>query len=198
MLLSHIVLQIRNKDTVFGERVGGAADLEIALNQPADVVLPETAFVVQLAEVASPNQQDNHIQQIITETFAVIIVLKNDTTQSDKTGITAYDRLFAIRAEIFSAILGWFMPGAEKPISYVGARSAGIDRSNLWHQFEFAVETLVTMEDAVDSNVEDMLDTIRAQYVQAGSELNNPLPWPSGRIPILSTDTDAEQEISFT
>lgn len=198
MNLAPIVLQLRSVETRFNNNIGGAADLSVILNQPADIVFPEGVYVVQLGESASIHDNDNHINQVIAETFAVVIVLQNDSTQKDKTGLTAHDSLSAIRSQIFKGILGYEIDGAESLIYYVGGRLVRMTRANFFYQFEFGVDTRITMEDAITNEATDMLNTIFTQYIQAGSEFNNELPVPGGRIPVPTEDTDMEQEIDLT
>ena len=120
MRLSPIVLKLRLAETRFGNRIAGAAELAYALQ---GTLQKEVAFVIQLAETASPNKLDNEVEQGLAERFAVIVALDNATTDKDKTGLIAYDALFEIRAEIWKAILGWQMDGPESyPITYGGGR----------------------------------------------------------------------------
>jgi hypothetical protein len=194
MKLSPIVLKLRAANiTKFENRIAGAAEFAIAQE---NTLLKEMAFVVQLAENASSHETENHINQTISEGFAVIVALKNDTTQKDKTGLTSYDSLFDIRAEIWKAILGWQVPGAESLIYYLGGRLLIVAADYLWYQFEFGVDTHITMEDAVNQEDADSFDSIFAQYLLAPDADN--LPLPGGRIPTDIDGVDMEQIIDFT
>ncbi len=169
MLIGPIALKLRTAETRFENRIFGAAELALALEYTLKV---ESAFVVQLAETASANTQDNAILQLITERFAVIVALDNGSSDKGKTGLIAYDKLFSARAEIFKAILGWQIPGAESLVEYAGGRVAGLNRAYLWYQFEFSVKTRIDDDDGVDVGADDldMFDTIYAQWAIDGPQ----------------------------
>ena len=194
MRIGPIALKLRIAKTRFGDLIGGAAELAYAL---AGTLTKEVAFVIQLAETVDPNTYDSGINQKISERFGVIVALDNATSDRDKTGLTAYDTLFEIRTELFAALLGWQMPGAEDLVSYGGGRILGIDRARLWYQFEFVAGTRISDEDGVDSGVEALedFDTIYAQYVLTPSA-----DLPAGGIPVEPTTfmVDMTAIVDFT
>jgi hypothetical protein len=149
--LSPIILQLRSASTSFGNNIAGAAELAAAEKETYSV---DRAFVVQLAENATPNDQDIGINQVINETFAVVVGLNNTT---DHRGQTAHDRLFDIRAEIFSAILGWIVPGSEATIAYSAGRLLDMNRAYFWYQFEFTVPIRITDADGYTATRDDFL-----------------------------------------
>lgn len=191
MQLSPIVLKIRAQETEFGNYIGGAAELALAMEYS---LTKEAAFVIQLAETATPNDYDSTINQKISERFAVVVALDNGTSDRDKMGLIAYDRLQGIRTELFGAILGWQMPGAEGLIEYSGGKVLGINRAWLWYQFEFSVDTRITDSDGTDNGADDLgwFDTIYAQYILAPSA-----NLPQENIPV-NFDVDMTQIIDFT
>ena len=134
MRLGKIALKIRAADTEFGNYVAGSAELDLAIN---NTLLRESAFVIPLIENAEENKYDSGISQVLIERFAVIIALKNDTTQSDKLGITSYDRLHDIREQLFNCLLGWEISEAFTLIWYRGGKLLDINNAWLWYQFEF-------------------------------------------------------------
>lgn len=168
MRLGPIALKLRLAETRFENRIFGVAELALALEY---TLTKESAFVIQLNETASANTMDNSINQKIGERFAVIVALANDISDKDKVGLTAYDSLFAVRAELLAALLGWQIPGTESLVSYGGGRVAGINRAYLWYQFEFVVETRIDDDDGVDVGADDLppFDTIYAQYMLSPS-----------------------------
>lgn len=182
MRLAPIVLKLRLANTRFKNKIAGAAELAFALR---GTLMEEMAFVVQLSETASPNTLDSGISQKITERFGIIIMLKNDVSQKDKTGLTAYDSLFEIRAELFKALLGWQMDEAESLVSYSGGKVLGINRAQFWWQMEFEVTTRIDDDDGVDVGEDklDNFDSIYAQWVIAPSA-----KLPVGEIPIDNPD----------
>ncbi len=202
MKLSPIVLKLRLAETRFENRIAGSADLANALTY---TLKQDTAFVVQLNETASANTLDNGVSQSISERFAVIVALNNGTSDRDKTGLTAYDTLFDVRTEIFSALLGWQMsdengliPGIESVISYGGGRIASINRGYLWYQFEFLVTTDINeCNDGVDVGADDLppFDTIYAQWIISPSAKFDAI---GKSLPINIVDPDMTTIIDFT
>jgi hypothetical protein len=162
MKLGYVVLQLRIKETRFEDRIGGAAALQMALDS---TLLDEMMFVIQLSDDTPPNEYDSSINQLVAEKFGVIVALKMDEDPTDETGIKAFDKLHDVREEIFGALLGWQMPGAESLCYYRGGNLLDFNRAWLWYQFEFEVETRLT--DMVDVGVDDLgrLQRIYAQYV---------------------------------
>ena len=168
MRIGPVVLKLRLASTRFENRIAGAAELALALQ---GTLQAEMAFCIQLSEAAADNKHDNEIEQELSERFGVIVALDNGTSDKDKTGLTAYDSLYEIRAEIFSAILGWQPDGPESyPISYRGGRVLGINRAQFWYQFEFEQKSRITQEDAVDVGRDDLddFDTIYARWALIG------------------------------
>jgi len=190
--LGSIALKLRIAETCFGNNIAGAAEFGYAWSKS---LKKQVAFVIPLGETAVPNNLDNGINQLITERFAVVVVIENDTSAKDQIGLTAYDSLHDIRAEIFSAILGWQIPGTEDIISYGGAKLIGINSANLWYQFEFITTTRLDDDDGVDVGASDLadFDTIYAQWELAPSE-----NLPVGGVPVSAFEVDMTSIIDLT
>ena len=138
MKLGKIALKIRLAETRFGNKIAGTAEFDLALK---NTLQQEAAFIIPLEETASPNEQDNSINQIITEKFGVVCALKTDVSQADKSGLSAYDSLYEVRSDLFGALVGWQLREAESVISYSGGQLLGIDGAWLWYQFSFQYES---------------------------------------------------------
>ena len=197
MKLGPIALKIRLAETRFGNYIFGAAELAMALEY---TLKKESAFVIPLSETTKSNNMDNGINQRITERFAIVVALDNGSSDRDKVGLAAYDDLDDVRAEIFSAILGWQIPGAESIISYAGGRIAGINRAYLWYQFEFDYETRIDDDDGIDTGVNDLdwFDSIYAQYVLSPSLGLDAIQGGAPGLPVSIVDPDMTQVIDFT
>lgn len=194
MKLSPIVLKLRLGNTTFANRIAGSAQLALAIKA---TLINEMAFVIQLSEKASDNKLDGDISQLINERFGVIVALKNDASQADKTGLTANDRLFTVRAEIFKSILGWTIPGQESVTSYVGGNLLDLNRAWLWYQFEFTSGLRVDKDDGFDAGEDDLppFDTLWAEWILSP---NANLPHASG-LPINDPDiTDMVSNVDLT
>lgn len=183
MRLSRIVLKLRLAETRFGNNIGGAANLAYALE---GTLKPEMAFVIQISEAAAANKHDNEIEQELTEQFGVIVALRNDTSDKDRDGLTAYDSLYEIRAEIFRALLGWKIEGAESyPIAYSGGRVLGINKAQFWYQFTFMYKTWLGQENGVDVGRDDLdnFDKIYARWALIGPAGREYGEWADFNVP---------------
>jgi len=190
LLLSSIVLKLRAANTRFENRIAGAAELAVALR---GTLQREMAFVIPLNEDSTANDYDTCINQKVTERFGVIVAIASDATQSDKTGITAFDSLQATRTELFKCLLGWLMDNAEDLVSYGGGRLLEFDRSYLWYQFEFVTAFLLGEDDGVVLGDTNWLDTIRAQY-ELSPSANIPY---GGRLPVALFTPDMSTLVDF-
>jgi hypothetical protein len=190
MKIAPVVLKLRLAETRFKNKIAGAAELAMAME---GTLIEEVAFVIQLGETCAPNEYENHINQKVMERFAIIAAIKNDVSQQDKTGLTAYDSLFDFRSELFDAILGWQMDQAESIIYYRGGRVVEINRAWLWYQFEF--EFSMRLGDDIIDNTEDLtdFDTIYAQYVLAPSA-----NLPVENLPVNIFSPDMTQIVDLT
>ena len=162
MKLSVIALKIRAANTSFGDMVAGAAELALAQQE---TLREESAFVVPLSDTPSPNEQDSGYYQPLSETFSVVVALKNDDARFDQLGTTAIDRVDTIRAELFKAILNWVMPNTEGPIIYRAGRLLDLNPAWLWYTFEFALTTDLDEDDCIDPEDTDEFLEIYAQYI---------------------------------
>jgi hypothetical protein len=144
MRIAPIVMRIREAQTRFGNYVAGSAELELAIK---NTLKKDVAFVVPVNEDAATNNTDSAITQSIIERFAVIVALANDTTDKDKTGLSAYDLLHDIRSQLFRSILGWQIKGAESLIYYAGGKFLTIQNDYLWWQYDFEFKSRLTEYD---------------------------------------------------
>ncbi len=190
MQLGAIVGKLRLADTRFGNRIAGAAELDAAQRATFQ---KDMAFVIPMADAASPNVYDNGINQTVTEVFAVVVVLASDSMQKDKTGLGAYDLLHNVRADIFKAILGWQMTDAESLISYRGGRLIDFDRAYLWYQFEFQVKIRIDNDDGVAQG-DELLPTLEEIYADYVFTPSDDLPI-SEHLPVDGFTPDMKQSV---
>lgn len=156
MRLSPIVLKLRlDQITGIENYVAGAAELNAAISQ---TLTHEMAFVIPLIDNAGINNFDSGINQRLTERFGIVVALKNDSSDREKTGIVAYDRLHDIRDEIFSSIVGWDL-GYDSLVYYRGGRMIDMNPAWLWWQFEFEFGSrIVSNTDGITSIEERTVD----------------------------------------
>ena len=90
-----------------------------------------------LIESAEENQYDPQVDQRVVERCGVVVALAADKSKVDKLRFTAYDTLHSVRADLFSALLGWEIPDAEGMVCYRGGKLIDMNNAYLWYQFEF-------------------------------------------------------------
>lgn len=198
MKLSPIVLRLRNGNTIFGNEIAGAAEFG---SVQQDTLEQNTAYVIQTLETAIPNDVENDVSQRLVEGFGVVVAIRNDQAQADKTGLTAYDSLFNIRKELWNILVGLILPddddgqyNVDGPIYYKGGVPLDINAAWLWYQFEF--EFPARLKGAPQEFDLDDLETIAAQYVLT----------PNAQIPLTGAeplsgaiaDSDLDQIINLT
>lgn len=197
MKLSYIVTRIRQANTRFGNFVGGSAELDTAIK---NILKADCAFVVPITEDAAPNRLDGGISQLITEKFAVIVALANDSSQADKTGLTAYDLLHTVRSELFRSLVGWQIQGAETLIEYAGGRFISVRNSYLWWEFDFLYKVRLqdwehyycdteTLEDFVERKQPSQMDDFNKLYSKY-------IFWPSENLPWKGTYDEVTGDMS--
>lgn len=151
MKLSTIILALRAGETYFGSRIGGALDFA---RVQSNTLIDEVAFVIPLGEEAVDNDSDSGMNQTIKERFAVVCVIKNDTSAAEKAGILAYDTLASIRSGLFRVLINLDL-GYSRTIEYSGARLLDMDRAWMWYQYEFKYESRLTSNDAGEGIIEE-------------------------------------------
>jgi hypothetical protein len=141
----------------FGRRIGGAADLPLVSGETLAV---PAAFVVPLAESASPNTLSAGLHQVITNRFGVVVCLDNARTEDgglrEKRGLTAALELAAIRTWLFSRLLNWKPTWAWQPLEYSASRLIDMDRAMFWWIYEFEYESLVSDSDGYQVTADDL------------------------------------------
>ena len=188
MRIVPIILRLREANTRFGNNIGGAAELDIARN---NTLKADMAFVIPLNEECPINPNDNTINQTITERFSVIVVFANDTTQKDKVGIIAYDLLHEVRSQLFQAILGREICGAESLIYYAGGQLLNINAAYLWYQFDFEYTVRVVGFDGysdlegsqlgLEGELREAMQTSQLSELQ--KIYTNYILWPDANLP---------------
>lgn len=207
MLIGNIVLAMRQADTMFGEYIFGAAEVDAAL-KGTFTLSTDSAFVVPTGDIGGANTHDNGIVQSLTERFSVITATRNDTKRDDYQGIQAYNLQHDVRKELWKALLGrYFTEDVNKhnnyPIEYVGSNIIGINGAYLWWQYDFTYSTDIRNfgNDGADGYDPDdaalpTFDKIHADIIMTPSfkfETLGDTP-----IPLDADTTDSAQDIDLT
>lgn len=178
MNLKPIIEQIQNYCPSF-KSVSGAA--EINLDKKASVALP-AAFVVMLDETGETVETEgNDYLQEITESFAVLVVLDN---QTDERGQDAMDLLDPIRAELFKALVNWCPDEFHDEIRFNRGYLTQMNGDQLFYAYEFYTYTTLAKEDTWQQVMYESLGPLKK--VHSGIDLQP----TDGRI-------EAEFEVNF-
>lgn len=202
MKLSVIVTKLRDADIdPFFTNIAGAAEFG---SVQENTLVNETAYVFHVDEIAAKNDFEHDTSQKIIESFAVVVALKNDLSQADKTGLTAFDRLHNIRKQLLNTLLGWEIPDddsedgyhQEGPIYYKGGRLAAINPAWLWYQYTFEFDARIDrVVSVIDVDVDDF-NTINVDYILTPSAQ---IPLKGAKaIPDAGLMTDLDQIIDLT
>lgn len=115
--------------------VGGAADLATAYGTPLPTV--PAAYVVMMAESASPNSLGNEVEHQVTVRFAVVIAARN---VADATGASVAAEVEVLRTAVRELLLGWLPKGAIAVCEFVRGALADFDAGLMWWQDEYQTD----------------------------------------------------------
>lgn len=152
MNLENVAAQAKQYVPALGGRVSGAADFASGLESTVNLELP-AGFVLALEDDAGENENWPGLQQTVTERIGVVVEFSN-TTGSDadaRTGFAGVNQVEVMKFALYSALLSWIPPDqvgrAARGLSYGGGRLLTFDRSRLFWQFEFTLDTTITDAD---------------------------------------------------
>jgi hypothetical protein len=189
MQLSQAIARIRAANTMFGDRVAGAAEAAVALDKGA-LALP-SAYVLPLDDGAGPPARtDSTRRQQVTETIGVLVVLDNripPAGSSDERGQAASDQAQLARRDLWRALLTW-CPSPEagyEPLYYTGSELRLIDDARLALLFRFACDYAIDATDALPPDAADFdeLD-VKVDVIDPAADPNIRYPGPDGRIEV--------------
>lgn len=129
-----VVLHLRKRVPVFGNRVAGA--LEFDPTRDGGKFAMPAAYVVMVADEVDPPMAQTSYIQTVRDCFDVYVAI----AMVDETGGSRVDFLHDIRADLLRALAGWEpMPGYES-LQYEGGELALLDRSRLIYRYGFSAE----------------------------------------------------------
>ena len=150
-----VIQQLRALAPLFNGNVAGAAAYARGVEDQVWLPMP-AAYVVPLHDSVGANESMSGLYQIVTQNFAVIVVIDNSSDPSDRRGQSAVQSLDAIQAGIRKAIVNWrpdvnyLAPGLTNEVKGIRETGGGLiefDRSRLRWQFEFALDVTLTDSD---------------------------------------------------
>lgn len=203
MKLSTIILALRAGQTYFNNNIGGAIDLA---RIEENTLIAEVAFVVPLGEDAVESDVDVSVNQVIRERFAVVCVIKNDSSSKEKAGLLAYDALDSIRADLFRVLVNLDI-GYDSTIEYQGGKLLDVNRAWLWWQYEFVFRSRISADDSGTAVVEYremddrqsplQLPELQQLYTDIILSPSSDLPY-NGQLPAASfIDVDASTNVTI-
>jgi hypothetical protein len=93
------------------------------------------AFVFPLRDTPAPSQTLGIVEQRVTVTFGIALVVQN---VQDARGDAAITALQPVRAAVLAALLGWSPNGAQSPVVYAGGRWISTHNGFFWWQDDFS------------------------------------------------------------
>lgn len=134
MKLSPIIAQLRSYCPVFERRVFGGVDWDL-LEEAGKLPVP-AAYVVVGDDDAEPSETTNVVNQIVTDTFHVFVVLP---APDDRTTI-AIDAVDAARRQLLLSLVGWRPESFCDMAQYVGGELLFANRARMVYRYTFSTE----------------------------------------------------------
>jgi hypothetical protein len=196
MQIELVISAIRTRCTSFGGRVAGAAQFKL-LTETAALSVP-CAFVIPLDDNPGKSTSQNGVRMPLTENFAVVIATSN---RIDERGQASAHTIHMLRAELWSALLGWRPTEDHDGIVYDGGSVVTMDRARLWYQFDFSADMEIGGSDGWQDTALAGLPhfdgvNFRADYIDP-ADPNIANPGPDGRIEVAFTSPqDKDSKLS--
>lgn len=131
MHIAPTIARIDDQVVVLRNHVAGAAEFEAAKESIAHT---PAAFVLPLRELAKENEQDTGVLQRTSVRFGVLLAVRN---VRDARGAASSQDLKALRASVFTALLGWAPTADHDPVTYAAGQIMLLSKGVLWWQDEF-------------------------------------------------------------
>lgn len=180
-MLVAIAEAIKTRCLSFNGRVSVSAEFDLIENA-AKMHLP-AAYVVMLDDSAAENTSDNGYQQIIADTFAVVVLLSNAVDELGKSSIT---QILPLRTELCKGLLSWSPDAEHGEIEYSGGQLLAIDRGVAYYQYEFTAPTELTEADTYQETFNSALPTFEGLNVNVDAinphDPNLAATGPDGRL----------------
>ena len=188
MLIENVIQALKERCPSFGEsiaarRFAGAAEYA-QLSEAAKLNFP-SAYVVPLDDETEQQESSNGYRQIVSDVFAVIVVLSNTT---DERGQTSIMQVQAIRKELWAALLGWKPDTEHDRIEYDGGQLMSVDRARLYYQFEFKSAFQINESDTWQAVANAALPAFNTMHIDVDAidpaDANIATPGPDGVIEV--------------
>ncbi|VVD76353.1 hypothetical protein PEP31012_00862 [Pandoraea eparura] len=187
MKLSPIIAQLRSYCPLFERRVFGGVDWDL-LEEAGKLPVP-AAYVVVGDDDADPSETTNVVNQNVTDTFHVFVVLP---APDDRTA-TAIDAVDAARRQLLLSLVGWRPESFYDMAQYVGGELLFANRARMVYRYTFFAEWCLGRAlptDPPETWQEQVLDglpilegiTVNVDVIDPAADRNLKYPGPDGRI----------------
>lgn len=107
MILTEVILRLREKCPIFNKRVGGTAKFSRATELEETAIGVPCCFVMPQGTQAQPRLHDDNTTTMVTERVAIIVCVDNTHDRSRGSGVSAQEALRVIEQQIYTALVGW-------------------------------------------------------------------------------------------
>lgn len=136
MDLSLITARLKAQVSGFSNRVYGAAELAVVLENPERFTKPFACVVWSGDERMDQNLVPGQ-QARFREAFSVVVVVDNTVETRGETAVAAVE---ALASDVQDAIVGWAPSASHLPSVYQGSAHGDMNTSALIHEFRFSSE----------------------------------------------------------
>lgn len=184
-MLVSVAEAVKSRCPSFENRVTVSAAFQV-LEDAGKLTLP-AAYVVLMDDEAGTNQSDNGYQQLVSDTFAVVVVLSNAV---DELGKATIGQILPYRKELCKALLSWKPDAEHGPIVYEGGQLLAIDRGHVYYQYEFSAETEFTEADTYQATHNAALPELQSVHINIDTinphDPNLAATGPDGRVEVAA------------
>lgn len=181
MLLTEVILNIRQNCPIFGQRVAGTQGF-IAASEQTNLVDVPCCFVVPMYTTAKARTPVGYSQEI-TERFATIVIADNSLDKLSGKGLAAEIILSQATQQLCAALLMW-TSAAYPTMGYAAfarAQHLFMNNSRIYHQFEWTADyyynanpTTEAAYIAIQNQIMGMFPTLTAETIKAAFVTKNP------------------------
>lgn len=187
MKLSPIITQLRNYCPLFERRIFGGVDWDL-LEEAGKLQVP-AAYVVVGDDDADRSESTNVVNQNVTDTFHVFVVLP---APDDRTP-AAIDAVDAARRQLLLSLVGWRPESFYDMAQYVGGELLFANRARMVYRYTFFAEWCLGRShptDPPETWQEQALDglpplegvDVNVDVIDPTVDKNLKYPGPDGRI----------------
>ncbi len=140
-LAGDVLEQLRSLDPQPFALLAEAADLAQLKAAPTS---SPAGYVFETDAVAGENQRmGDGLLQIVEVDIAIVLIFSNLAAEF---GAAALDDARRVEPRVLEALLGWTLPGTDRPLSLVSATTVKAKAGEIWRELKFATSYTLTDE----------------------------------------------------